>query len=403
MIPGQPSAVASASLPRDYRRWFRGTAVASIGSGAFVIALQWAATAHGGTAAATVLACGIGPQMVLLMVGGTIVDRVGPKRVMTTALVTMVVVSLSLATVARFVDTALWVLILYSTVSGVVNGFYLPASMSMVRRLVADDQLSRAHATQQAGLRMAAFVAAPLGGVLASGDLAVAAVVNAAALALVMATLAAVRPAFTPPPPADRTPVGAQLRDGIRLVARDPLLRTALLFMAAAAAFLGPVVTLFVPLLVREHGWDATAVGWLIGAEGLAFFVVAAAISRRGTVRRLGVGAAAGIVVAGAGAISIALMPNLFFGLAGALVVGAGYGLAATHLTPLVVTASPPTHLSRTTAMMGIVQNVGIVTTFFGFGGLADSVGPRPVAVVDGLLLVAVGVLAVTSGTLRRA
>jgi MFS family permease len=341
--------------------------------------------------------------MVLMMVGGTIVDRVGPKRVMITALVTMVPVSLSLAAVTTFVDAALWVLIPYSVIAGVVNGFYLPASMSMVRRLVADDQISRAHATQQAGQQMAAFIGAPLGGMLASGGLAVAAIVNAVALMVVMATLLAIRPAFIPPSPVDRATVGGEFWDGIRLVARDPLLRPALLFMAAAAAFLGPVLPLFIPLLVRSYDWEATAVGWLVGAEGLAFFVVAASVARRGTLRRLGSGSAVGTLIAGAGAISIALMSNLFYGLASAFVVGIGYGLAATHLTPLIIKASPQSHLSRITAMMGIVQNISIMTTFFGFGRLADSISPRPVAVVNGVMLIAVAVLAIKSKTLRRA
>jgi hypothetical protein len=82
---------------------------------------------------------------------------------------------------------------------------------------------------------------------------------------------------------------------------------------------------------------------------------------------------------------------------------GAGYGLAATHLTPMVINASPSTHLSRTTATMVLVQNLSVITTFAGSGGLADTVGPATIALINGLLLTAIGFAALGSRAFRRA
>ncbi|MFI0479500.1 hypothetical protein [Actinomadura sp. 9N215] len=99
----------------------------------------------------------------------------------------------------------------------------------------------------------------------------------------------------------------------------------------------------------------------------------------------------------------IALAPDLALAAAAAAAGGVGYGIAATHLTPLVVNASPSSHLSRTTATMTLVQNLSVITTFVGSGGLAEAAGPAAIALVDGLLLTAIGFAALGSRPFRRA
>ncbi|WP_169806941.1 MFS transporter [Actinomadura macra] len=391
-------------MPRDYKKWFCGTLIATAGNVAFTVALQWTATAHGGVAAGLVLACGVLPQMILLLIGGAVADRVGPRRVMIITLAAMVSVALSLSAIAALVGTSVPLLVLYSTIAGTINGFHLPASSSMVRRLVNQDQLPRAHATQKAGQQIAAFAGAPLGGVLAAaGGLASAALIDAAAFAVVVIALLSVRPDFTPAPAERPTSLRQDVRSGIRLAARDPLLRPSLLVMAATAAFFAPVGPLLIPLLVRMHEWEATAVGWILAAQSVAFFIVAALVSRRGALNRLGPTSAAGIVIMGVGVVGIALTPNLALAIVAASAGGLGYGVAATHLTPLVINASPPSHLSRTTATMAIAQNLSVITTFVGSGGLAETVGPATIALVDGLLLTAIGIAALGARPFRQA
>jgi MFS family permease len=400
----QSATAARTPLPRSYKKWFCGTIVATTGSVAFSIALQWTATAHGGVFAGIVLVCGVIPQMSLLPIGGAVADRVGAHRVMLITLTVEISASLSLAAIVAVAGPTVWALICYSTIIGAGNGFHLPASTSMVRRLVEKDQLPRAHATQKAGQQVAAFVGAPLGGIMAAaGGLMGAALINAMAYTVVIVTLLAVRPVFTPPPSEQRTSLGREIRDGIVLATRDPLLRPSLLLMGATAAFFAPVAPLLVPLLVRMHHWEATAVGWLMAFQGMAFFVLAILISRRGTLKRLGPTSAVGIVTMGAGVGIIALTPDLVVGIAGASVAGLGYGLAATHLTPLVINTSPQSHLSRTTATMTFVQNLSVITTFGLSGGLAEATDPGTVALIDGLLLIAIGITALTSRAFRKA
>ncbi|MCP2353553.1 putative MFS family arabinose efflux permease [Nonomuraea thailandensis] len=322
---------------------------------------------------------------------------------MLSTLTVAVVASLSLAAIIVLAGTTVWVLASYSMIVGTSNGFYLPASTSMVRRLVRQDELPRAHATQKAGQQMAAFAGAPLGGVIAGvSGLTGAALINAVAYTVVIVTLLAVRPGVTPPPSEQRVNLFLEARDGILLAARDPLLRPSLLVMAGAAAFFAPAAPLLLPLLARMHHWEVTAVGWLVASQSGTFFLVAILIARYGVLHRLGPTSAAGIVTMGLGIGIIALTPNLAIGIVGSSVAGLGYGLAATHLTPLAINASPQSHLSRTTATMTLTQNLSVIATFAGTGGLAEVTGPATIALIDGLLLITIGVAALTSRSFRE-
>lgn len=85
-VPGFTIRFASAAtaegapairLPRSYLVWLSGAMVSQIGDAALYFALGWAASAHGGPAAALVLT-GINlPRSVLLLAGGAVGDRLG--------------------------------------------------------------------------------------------------------------------------------------------------------------------------------------------------------------------------------------------------------------------------------------------------------------------------------------
>ncbi|MFI0742272.1 MFS transporter [Streptomyces sp. NPDC021100] len=82
-----------------------------------------------------------------------------------------------------------------------------------------------------------------------------------------------------------------EVGEGVRLVARDPYLRSLTLFGAASNLFLGGCQTLLVVFLVRDVGMSGTGVGVLVaigGAGGvLGALVVRGGVARFGTARAL--------------------------------------------------------------------------------------------------------------------
>ncbi|MFJ9774286.1 MFS transporter [Kitasatospora sp. NPDC101157] len=223
---GSPSFRCSRSaLPRSYLFWLAGTRASLIGDAALSFALGWAASAHGGPTAALVLTAITLPRTVLLLLGGAVSDRFGARRVMITGDAVMLAAVLALAAAGRAWGTPPWMLLGFAAVVGTVDAFYLPATGSMPRRLVGKEHLPRAMALRQAGGQVASLLGAPLGAVsVAVAGLSGTALVDAGTFAAVLAVMVWLRPAAEaqPSPPAESLLAG--IADGVRRVARDPLL-----------------------------------------------------------------------------------------------------------------------------------------------------------------------------------
>lgn len=398
----RPVSVRSA-LPRAYLVWLVGTRASLLGDAVLYFALGWAASAHGGGVGALVLTAITLPRTVLLLLGGAVGDRFGARRVMIIGDSVMLMAAFLLAIVGIHVGTPLWLLTVVAAVIGTVDAFYLPATGSMPRRLVRKEQLPRALAMRQAGGQIASLLGAPLGGVLvAAAGLAGAAVVDAGTFAVVLVVLVRVRPAFDVERSSREESLLAEAADGVRLAAKDPVLRPALLLTAAAAGFLLPVVSLLNPLLAREHGWGAGAAGLVAGGQSLGMVAVALVVTRRGAMSRIGAGAALGLCAAALGIAALAMAPAVGVAATGGMVVGAGSGMFACHIGPLVLTSVPETHLSRMQALLTLVQSMALLLANNALGVLADAEGARIAAAVCAVAVCGAGIVGLASKPLRR-
>ncbi|MEV0534093.1 MFS transporter [Kitasatospora sp. NPDC050463] len=410
-VPDRP---ARAALPGPYLCWLAGTQAGLLGDAALYLALGWAASAHGGGAAGLVLTAITLPRTVLVLLGGAVADRFGARRVMLAGDAVMLAATLALAAASGSWGTPLWLLVSAAAVIGTVDAFYLPASGSMPRRLVGPGQLSRALALRQAGGQIAGLLGAPLGGVLvAVGGLPGVALADAASFGVLLLVLLRVRVTEPEAP----QPVGSDdagrgparpglLREaaaGVRLALRDPLLRAALLLTGAAAGALLPVVSLLSPLLTRAHGWGAWSAGLMAGGQGAGVLAVAGLVSWRGALRRAGVGAAAGLCAASVGIAVLAWAAEPVTAVAGSVLAGAGSGLFACHLGPLVLGGAPTTHLSRIQALLTLVQSAALVLSTGLLGLFADAAGARWPTSLCALATGAAGLAAWASTVLRRA
>ncbi|MEU0088339.1 MFS transporter [Streptomyces sp. NPDC006274] len=394
---------ARPALPRMYLVWLFGTRASLLGDAVLYFALGWAASAHGGGMGALVLTAITLPRTLLLLLGGAVGDRFGARRVMIIGDAVMLTVTLILALVGLRLGASPWLLVMVAAVIGTVDAFYLPATGSMPRRLVGKDQLPRALAMQQAGGQIASLLGAPVGAVLvAAAGLTGAAVANAGTFAIVLVMLVCVRPAFD----VERSPRGEGLLtgavDGVRIAVRDPVLRPALLLTAAAACFLLPVVPLLNPLLAREQGWSAEVAGLVAGGQSLGMVAVALVVSRRGTLGRIGVGAALGLCVSALGIAAVAMAETAAVAVAGGIVVGAGSGMFACHISPLVLTNIPDTHLARMQALLMLVQSLALVVGNNALGALADAQGATIAVAVCAVGVGAAGTVGLSLKPIRR-
>lgn len=126
-----------------------------------------------------------------------------------------------------------------------------------------------------------------------------------------------------------------------------------------------------------------------------------AAAHRPGAAGRRG-GGPAGLCTASAGIAVLAWSPGVPAAVAGGVVAGAGSGLFACRLGPLVLGSAPAGHLSRVQALLTLVQSAALVLSTGLLGVLADVAGARPPMVLCALAAGAAGFAALTSAALRR-
>lgn len=365
-------------LPVSFKAWAAGALVSQLGDSALYFALGWAASSHGGAIAGLVLSMISLPRTLLLLIGGAVGDRAGARRIMLVGDGVMLAVAVALALSSWSFGTPVVILLVAAVVIGTNDAFYLPAAGSMPRLLVETDQVSRAVALRQSGSQLVTVVGGPLGGVLvAFAGLPIAAAVDAVTFAVVLVVLFRVRPRFEPERTAARRNILREAVDGVRVALRTPGLRAVLCLMAGAAGFIIPVSSLLIPLLSRSHGWPASDAGLIIGAQSLGTVVTTLAVAYKGTLPRPGVVASAGMAVVALSLLCLGLSASPPFAITSGFGAGVGVGLLVGHMTPVLVTAAPRSHLSRVQALFTLTQSSALLVTNNLIGNVAHTFSAR--------------------------
>jgi MFS family permease len=384
-VPGSTIRLVSAvtaesppatGLPRSYLVWQGGAIVSQVGDAALYFALGWAASAHGGPAAALVLT-GINlPRTVLLLAGGAVGDRLGARRVMITGDSVMLAVAAILAVVSWRWGTPLALLMATAVIIGTVGAFYSPSSGSMPRHLVDDELLPRALALNGVSSRLVSMIGGPVGGALvALAGFAAASAADSVSFLAVLAALIAIRPRFTPPA-SPRRSVLRESADGIRVAFTTPGLAALLLLVGGVAGFVIPVTSLLVPLITRQHHWTAAVAGLIVGAQAAAGIAIAILVARRGSAARPGLAAALGLAIIAAGEVLIGLAPAKAVAIAGAVTMGLGVAIFTCNLAPVLMGTAPRSHLARVQALLVLVQSAALLVFNNVLGAVAHAASP---------------------------
>jgi MFS family permease len=392
-----------AALPATYNVWLAGSLTSQLGDAALYFALGWAASAIGGSAAGLVLSAVALPRTLLLMMGGVVGDRAGARRVMITGDAVMLVASVLVGAVARRLGTPLVLLVVAALVIGVVDAFYLPSLGSMPRRLVGDEQLTRAVALRQSGSQLVTMIGGPIGGVvIAFVGFAAAAWIDAASFAVVLVVLIFIRPGLDAPALAKRSSILREAADGLRVAARTPGLGPALLLVAGAAGFIIPSTSLLVPLLARHDHWSAASAGLLVGAQGVGVIVSSLVVAHRGSAPRPGMAAATGLATTAAGQLLVAVLASAAASVPCAVLIGVGSGTFVGNLAPVLLGTAPRSHLARVQSLLSLVQSTALLLTNNLLGAIAH-LASAPVALMCcSAALVGCAAIALGTPTLRR-
>ena len=279
-----------ATLLRDRNfGWLMGGSVLSmLGDQFTLIALPWLVLKMTGDTLAlgTVLGLVSVPRALFMLVGGALVDRYSPKRVM---LLTKYINTVLLGLLAALVFSghfSLWAVYLLAGAIGLSTAFSIPAGTAMLPHVVPPQMLQPANGLMM-GLRQLSMFLGPLlvgllialfgdgtpaaqGGTPDATGIGLAFAFDAASFAISAWTLSKVRQLpLAPRHPQAANAVLASVAEGLRHFWRDTELRTCFLYWGALAVLVMGPVHLALPVLASSRpGLGAAALGVMLAAHG---------------------------------------------------------------------------------------------------------------------------------------
>lgn len=420
--PTPPAAPKTSPLAhRDFRLLFGGSSISALGDQFTLVALPWLVLKLTGSPAALglVLATMALPRAAFMLIGGAVVDRLSPRRVLLWARGINAPL-IGTLTVLVF-SGAIRMPLVYALALGIglSTAFAYPASSALLPRLLSPQLLQPANALMMGMRQLSLFVGPGLAGlVIGTGAAATAAtrgMVDARGLGMAFAidsvsfvcSLAALLLIRTHDDVHARAPEGHVLGNilgGLRAIWADLPLRAFMLYVAVVAVFVGGPLQVGLPVLADtqlDHG--AASLGILMTANGGGMLVggfLSGWVSRRAR-GRLGLMILSIDSLAGLALASLAFDHSTLAGATLLAYTGVLAGVAQIAVVSWIQRRVPP-------AMMGRTMSV-LMFAFMGLGPLSAAIAGSLLKLVSlpamfavaGLTLTAIALACMGSPALR--
>ena len=415
-----PSVPATSPLAqRDFRLLFGGSGISAIGDQFTLVALPWLVLKLTGSPASLglVLATMALPRAAFMLIGGAVVDRLSPRRVLLAArAVNALLVSL-LALLVLGGAIHMWLVYALALGIGLATAFAYPAGSAMLPQLVAPPQLRAANALFMAMRQLSMLVGPALAGLLISmgahGDhgniadatgLGLAFAVDALSFVCSLVSLVLIRVQGDRHPRAPDGGVLANVGAGIRAVWADLPLRAFVLYAAVVSVFVGGPIQVGLPMLADTRlDLGAASLGILMTANGGGMLVgsmlsgfAAKRVNNRLGLMVLGIDGLAGLALA-----ALAFDHSTWTGAALLAITGVLGGIVQVTIVSWIQHRVAPEMMGRTMSLL--------MFTFMGLGPLSAAIAGSLLKVVSlpalfagaGLMLTAIALTCMASPALR--
>ncbi len=391
---------------RNFRLLLAGQMVSTIGDMFYAVALPWFVLSSGGTArdlGIVLAAYGI-PRAGFVLLGGSLSDRMQPRRMMLVADIARALLVGGLAAIVLLDMHTLWILCAIAAPLGAFEGLFLPASMAILPSIMSDDDLQAGNAINMATVQVSTLVGPGVGGiVVASVRSGIAFLIDAGTFVVSAIALAAMRGKRAPKGSAAVAEAAlveaptAEMREESAedepktfwaLLRSSRLLQTGLAVSIVANLAFGGLVEVALPDLA--HGpfhAGATGFGLMISAFGAGALTGTLIGATMGKLPRRALLALIFSLVQG---VLVAVTP-FTGGLTGAAIALAGWGIFNSMSNVLLVTLLqqklPRSLMGRIMGAFGFA-NFGLYPISVAVGGVVvDRLGPEILFVITGALL----------------
>jgi MFS family permease len=330
------------------------------------------------------------PAALFALLGGAIADRIERRRILVRTYAIAAAASLGYVALCVADVRSVWPVFLLAAIVGAAGAFTNPARASLLPQLVERPQLQNGVILGTMGFMAALqFLGPSVGGLMVDG------VGITAAFGLEVALLAAAAAAFaglrTAPIPPSGRPVLGDLADGLRTVARHPVLR-ALLLMALVPGvfFIGPFAVTIALMVPDVLGASDKWVGLLWGCFGAGVFLGSVALTLRPLPRR-GLAVCIANTVGGAVLVLYGASASLPLSAAALVVWGAGASVFINYVVTLLQEHTEPAMMGRVMSMYSLAFFVSLPVGYAQAGVLTRLFDPPTTLVVNGVASLAIG------------
>ncbi|MDV9194202.1 MFS transporter [Streptomyces sp. Wh19] len=366
-------------------RWLSAYTASVTGDVVYFLALSWAATRSGGPSqAGMVVAAGALPRAVLMLGGGVVADRFGPRRVAVVSDAVRCAVILAVAVAVMSASPGVWLLVAVALVFGVVDAVFMPAVGALPPRITSPEQLARVQGMRGLSIRLSNAVGPLLAGsVLAIGGAAGAFTAAGVLFAVSLVVLLTVRIA-TPSEVPRRTSAWRELGDGLSYVRRHRMLAPLVMVIGLSEmCFGGPVATGLV-LLADERGWGASGMGWVASAFSVGGAATGLLLTVSPRIPRAGLVMSAALLATSVGAVALGRAPSLPVAVMFGALMGLTSGFTTVVTGALLQTETDPRYLGRVTSVTtlctlglapALFPAVGVTVSLWGAGAFFAGCG----------------------------
>ncbi|MEO9088861.1 MAG: MFS transporter, partial [Rhodanobacter sp.] len=355
----------------NFRLLFGGSAISALGDQFTLVALPWLVLKLTGDPAALglVLATMALPRALFMLIGGAVVDRLSPRRVLLAARGVNALLVAALATLVLLGDIHMWLVYAIALGIGLSTAFAYPAGSAILPQLVSKDQLQPANALVMGMRQLSMFIGPALAGLVISvgahdahtqgvqdaSGLGLAFSIDAISFAFSLASLVLIRIHSDFHPKAVVGGVLSNVASGVRMIWADLPLRAFILYAAVISVFVGGPLQVGLPMLADTRmDLGAASLGILMTANGGGMLLGSAlsGVASRFVRGRLGLMVLAIDSVVGLALAALALVHSTMTGAALLAVTGALGGIVQIAIFSWIQRRVAPEMMGRTMSVL---------------------------------------------------
>ena len=385
--------------------YWLGQSVSALGDRVTAVVLPAVVLSLGGGATdlARLASWSTGAMLLLLLVGGVLVDRLPRRAVM---LVTDGLRAALLGAVAWQLargGASITTLVYLSALLGACSAVFYPATASILPQLVEDDQLVSANALRNLSTQFSGVVGPALGGTLvALGGASLALGIDALSFACGFLGLFLMRPRRMTERPLPGTPLWQDAWAGVRIILASTWLWLSVVVFAVVNVFMGGLNVIVLPLYAREMLSGVSTLGWLYAAQAVGALLAALMLGRLGRVRRRGLVAYLAVAVQGLTVLLLGVSHSLFLAMLALFLGGACVAVFSVLWEATLQERVPNEALGRVASvdMLGSIALLPLGFLLVGQG--VDALGLAPGILICGSVVFLMATLALATRAVRE-